>query len=87
MLNVYATDWCPHCRKTIDYLKENGIEFNYLDMEAQPADVEQKIIEVNGGDDWVVPTLEYNGKWREGQFFNAEKLHKDLVEMGVIDAA
>jgi mycoredoxin len=85
MLNVYATRWCPHCRKTIDYLEKNGIEFNYLDMEAQPPDVTQTIIDVNGGNDWVVPTLEFNGKWREGRFFNAEKLHQDLVKMGVIE--
>lgn len=87
MLNVYAVDWCPHCRMTVDYLKTNGIEFNYLDMETQPEDVEKKIIEINGGTDWVVPTLEYKGKWRKGKIFNAAELQKDLMEMGVIDAS
>jgi len=45
----------------------------------------RKVIEVNGGDDWVVPTLEFNGKWREGKFFNAEQLMKELTQMGVVD--
>lgn len=39
---------------------------------------------MNGGDDWVVPTLEYNGKWRPGEVFNPEKLEKDLKNLGVI---
>ncbi|MFC1799100.1 glutaredoxin family protein [Thermodesulfobacteriota bacterium] len=84
MLNVYAVEWCPHCLMTVDYLKENGIQFNYLDMESQPEDVEQKIVEINGGIDWVVPTLEYNGKWRKGKVFDADELRNDLVEMGVL---
>jgi len=84
MLNVYAAIWCPHCRKTVDFLKENKIEFNYINIEKSPDDVVKKVIEVNGGDDWVVPTLEYNGKWRKGKVFNASELKKDLLKMGVI---
>jgi mycoredoxin len=64
MLNVYAAGWCPHCTRTIEYLKKNAIEFKYVEIEQQPQDVIKKIIQVNGGDDWVVPTLEFNGKWR-----------------------
>ena len=47
MLNVYAVSWCPHCQKTIEFLKENQIDFNYCDMEAQPDDIVEKIISVN----------------------------------------
>ena len=84
MLNVYAVSWCPHCQKTIEFLKQNQIEFNYFDMEAQPESVVNKIVAVNGGEDWVVPTLEFNGNWRQGKVFHAEELRKDLSNMGVM---
>lgn len=44
----------------------------------------QKIIEVNGGDDWVVPTLEYKEQWRKGKFFNEFELHFDLQKLGML---
>lgn len=83
MLNVYAAKWCPHCTKTVEYLKNNNIEFKYFEIENQPETTIQKIIEVNGGDDWVVPTLEFNGKWRPGKIYNAAELFSDLHKLGV----
>lgn len=84
MLNVYAADWCPHCQKTVKFLKENNIRFNYIDLEAQPDDVVAKVVEANDGV-WVVPTMEYNGKWRKGKAFDTAILAKDLVTLGVVD--
>ncbi|MCP3901279.1 MAG: glutaredoxin family protein [Desulfobacteraceae bacterium] len=83
MLKVYAAIWCPHCTKTIDYLKNNNIKFEYIEIEKQPENIIKKIIEVNGGDDWVVPTLEFNGKWREGKIFNELELSSDLNKLGL----
>ena len=51
MLNVYAWSVCPHCHRTIEWLKEHRIPFHYLEIEEQPKDVIQKVIDVNGGDD------------------------------------
>ena len=83
MLKVYAAGWCPHCTRTVEYLKSNQIEFEYLDIEKQPRDVVGKIVEVNGGVDWVIPTLEFNGLWREGKVFNEMELAADLKKMGL----
>ncbi len=83
MLNVYGAPWCPHCVKTVSFLEDNGIAFNYLDIEKQPADVVKKVVEVNGGDDWVVPTLEYSGQWREGKIFDPHRLPEDLKKLGL----
>ena len=83
MLNVYAATWCPHCRRTLEFLKERGIEFNYIDIEQASKEVEAKIVEVNGGIDWVVPTLEFNGKWRPGKVFDASTLPDDLRKLGM----
>jgi len=84
MLNVYAAGWCPHCQKTVVFLKENKIDFNYIDIEAQPEGVVAKVVAANGGFDWVVPTFEFNGKWRKGKVFDHRELTRDLVELGVI---
>jgi len=83
MLQVYAAKWCPHCTKTIEYLKNKQIEFEYIEIEEQTENIIQKIIEVNGGDDWVVPTLEFKGKWRVGKVFNEMELSFDLKQLGV----
>lgn len=84
MLNIYAAKWCPHCTKTVDYLKNKKIRFNYIEIEEQPENIVQKVIDANGGDDWVVPTFEYKGKWRAGKVFNELELHFDLKKLGVI---
>jgi len=36
MLTVYAAKWCSHCTKTIEYLKKNKLEFEYIEIENQP---------------------------------------------------
>ena len=83
MLKVYAAGWCPHCVRTIEYLKLNRIEFDYIDIEKQTRHVVDKIVEVNGGVEWVVPTLEFNGRWREGKAFDEMELASDLKELGL----
>lgn len=83
MLKVYSAKWCPHCVKTIDHLKKRKIEFKYIEIEEQPDQVIQKIIEVNGGEDWVVPTLEFKGKFREGKIYDNLQLDQDLRDLGL----
>ncbi|OQA74269.1 MAG: Glutaredoxin [bacterium ADurb.Bin243] len=84
MLKVYAARWCPHCVRTVEYLKYNKIMFEYFEIEEQPDEIVNKVIAANGGEDWVVPTLEFNGQWREGKVFNEKELIADLKKMGVI---
>ena len=78
MLTVYGAAWCPHCTQTISYLEQKNIDFKYVDIESAPDDVVWQVIEVNGGDDWVVPTLENNGKWRPGKVFSHSDIDHDL---------
>lgn len=84
MLKVYGWSVCPHCHRTVEWLKEHQIPFEYLEIEEQSEAVVQKVVEVNGGDDWVVPTLEYEGRWRPGKVFDAAGLEQDLRELGVL---
>ncbi len=83
MLKVFGAKWCPHCVDTVAYLEKNKIDFQYIDIETQPESVVQAVIQANGGDDWVVPTLEFQGRWREGRVFNEQELKTDLENLGV----
>ena len=83
MLKVYAAEWCPHCIATVKFLTEHKVPFEYVDMEKTDPETEALIVKVNGGDDWVVPTLENDGKWRPGEVFNERKLTEDLKRLGV----
>ena len=84
MLKVYATSWCPHCRRAVIFLKKHEIDFEYIDIEKQPDDVVRQVIDANGGIDWVVPTMEFNGQWRPGKKHSDAELESDLRNMGVI---
>ncbi|MBT3388686.1 MAG: glutaredoxin family protein [Desulfobacula sp.] len=84
MLKVYAAKWCSHCTYTVNYLKKCNLDFEYIEIEEQPEDIVNKVIEVNGGDDWVVPTLEFNGKWRPGRIYNEIELTQDLKRLGAL---
>ena len=84
MLTVYSAKWCPHCVRTIEFLNEKNITHREVEIEKEPDGVVKKVIEVNGGEDWVIPTLEFQGKWRPGKVFDANILERDLKEMGVL---
>lgn len=87
MLNVYTWSRCPHCRRTIEWLRKHRIEFRCLEVEEQPEDVIRKVVEANGGDDWVVPTMEYSGQWRPGQAYDPAKLEEDMRGWGLVGTA
>lgn len=84
MLTVYSALWCPHCIQTERYLKEKGIDFISINIETAAKDVVDKVIVANGGVEWVVPTLEFKGRWRKGKVFSPHDLERDLKSMGVI---
>lgn len=84
MLKVYSAAWCPHCQKAIHWLEKNDVTFEVINIETASREIVDQVVEVNGGEDWVVPTLEFRGKWREGKVFDPEGLRRDLVELGVL---
>jgi mycoredoxin len=83
-LHIYMANWCPHCRAALKYLGESGIKFVQHDMDRISPEEEKKVIDANGGDDWVVPTLECEGKWIPGRAFRKERFEADLKTLGVL---
>ena len=83
-LVVYGWKVCPHCHQTVAWLRERNIPFEYREIEEQLPEVIQQVIAVNGGDDWVAPTLEHEGRWRAGEVFQADRLERQLRDWGLI---
>ncbi len=83
ILKIYVMRNCPHCRKALEFLNRNCIPFREIDMENTDPETEAKVIEINGGDDWVVPTLEYAGNWRPGAVYDEESFAAGLRKLGI----
>jgi mycoredoxin len=56
-LTVYTTSWCGFCHRLMTVLKSNGISFDQVDIERDPAAAEF-VGSVNGGNR-TVPTVKF----------------------------
>lgn len=59
-LDFYGADWCPDCQRAKAYLKENKIDFNFIDVELDK-EATARVEEINKGKR-IIPTLILNGK-------------------------
>ncbi|MDT4922538.1 MAG: mycoredoxin [Pseudonocardiales bacterium] len=55
MLTMYTTGWCGYCVRLKSGLEREGIEFDEVNIEAEPGAADL-VMEVNGGNR-TVPTL------------------------------
>jgi mycoredoxin len=58
LLTVYTTSWCGYCHRLMTVLKSNGIPFDQVDIEQDPAAAEF-VGSVNGGNR-TVPTVKFS---------------------------
>ncbi|MBW2992094.1 glutaredoxin family protein [Candidatus Woesearchaeota archaeon] len=72
-IKVYYSPTCPVCKKLLDFLKDNNIEFESVDV-SENQDEAKRMINETG--DYIVPVIDINGKTIEG--FDEEKLKKEL---------
>ncbi len=45
---MYGADWCGDCRRAKAYFDSHNIEYNYIDLEANPDEV-ARVLERNEG--------------------------------------
>ncbi|MGK0236433.1 MAG: thioredoxin reductase (NADPH), partial [Psychroserpens sp.] len=45
---LYGADWCPDCRRAKAYLKENNIDFNFIDVDLDK-EATAKVEAINNG--------------------------------------
>ncbi len=59
-IDLYGADWCPDCVRAKAYLKENNIQYNFIDVDLDEA-ATKKVEEINNGKR-IIPTIIINGK-------------------------
>ena len=59
-IKVYGTDWCSDCILVKNFLSENGIKFEYINI-ADNRQAIRYVEKINNGKR-IIPTLEINGK-------------------------
>jgi mycoredoxin len=57
MLTMYSTSWCGYCRRLKSQLDREGIGYEVVDIEQDPAAAEF-VMSVNGGNQ-TVPTVRF----------------------------
>jgi mycoredoxin len=57
MLTMYSTTWCGYCFRLKSQLEREGIDFEMVDIERNPAAAEY-VMGVNGGNQ-TVPTVRF----------------------------
>ena len=74
-IKVYFSPNCPVCMKLLDFLKNNSVDFEAVDVSLEENKEEAKhIIDETG--DYLVPVIEIDDKVIEG--FDEEKLKAEL---------
>ncbi len=54
-ITVYSTQWCGYCHRLVKQLDREGVSYDYVDIEHDPAAAEF-VMSVNGGNQ-TVPTV------------------------------
>lgn len=57
MVTMYSTSWCGYCRRLKSQMDREGIEYQVVDIENDPA-AAAYVMEVNGGNQ-TVPTVQF----------------------------
>jgi mycoredoxin len=57
MITMYSTPWCGYCHRLKSQLAREGIEYEVVDIERDPAAA--KFVETANGGNQTVPTLRF----------------------------
>jgi len=72
-VKVYSTSSCPHCIKLKQFLKDNSIAFESVDVSSDPLG-QREMVQVSG--QMAVPVIDIEGKILVG--FDKEELKAEL---------
>jgi len=75
-LRMYATSWCPDCRRARQFLRERHLSFEEIDIDAHP-EAAEFVQRVNSGKR-KVPTFELDGRVFHCSPYDAQKLAREL---------
>ena len=57
---MYATSWCPDCRRARKYLDRRGVEYTVIDVDADKTAADEIVRRVGKR---AVPQLVIDGQW------------------------
>ena len=57
-ITVYGANWCGDCRRAKKLMDENGVGYQWVDVENDPAAIEL-VLKLNGGKR-IIPTIVFN---------------------------
>ncbi|MFT7436130.1 MAG: thioredoxin reductase (NADPH) [Psychromonas sp.] len=57
---LYGADWCPDCRRAKKFLRDNNIEYTFIDVDIDK-EATAKVEKINNGKR-IIPTLILNEK-------------------------
>lgn len=60
VVQLYGADWCPDCRRAKSYLADNGINFQYIDVDLH--DWATTTVEKINKGKRIIPTIIFNGE-------------------------
>lgn len=72
-VKVYSTPTCPYCIRVKEFLKENNVAFEDINVAADPAKAEE-MVKLSG--QMGVPVIDIEGKIIVG--FEKEEIKKEL---------
>jgi thioredoxin reductase (NADPH) len=58
-VQLFGADWCPDCRRAKNFLRDNGINFEFIDVDSNDW-ATQKVEEINHGKR-IIPTILIDG--------------------------
>ena len=81
MLTVYSTTWCGYCHRLKTQLDREGIAYEVVDIEQEPAAAEF-VMSVNGGNQ-TVPTVRFD----DGSALTNPTLNQVKAQLAVVAAS
>jgi len=75
-LRMYATSWCPDCRRAREFLRERQLPFEEIDIDAHP-EAAEFVRRANSGKR-KVPTFDVGGRIFPCSPFDGRKLAQEL---------
>jgi mycoredoxin len=76
LIRMYATSWCPDCRRARKFLNERHLPFEEIDIEEHP-EAAEFVQSVNSGKR-KVPTFDVDGRVFHCSPYDAEKMVREL---------
>ena len=75
-IRIYTTSWCPDCRKAKQFLAENKLAFEEIDIDEDLRAA--KFVKTANNGKRKVPTFDVDGRVFSCSPFNAQDLKQEL---------